>query len=63
MPSGEPLWIAAGGIVLGAAVCLNGMRLLREDGGRRRLGMFHVALAPAFVVMLLLVLQLNGTFR
>ena len=55
-----PIWIGIGGTILAIAVFLNGYRLFQDGGQRRRLGQFHMLLAPAFVVLLLAVLFLNG---
>ncbi len=55
----DPIWIGIGGTILAIAVFLNGYRLSQDGGQRRRLGQFHMLLAPAFVVLLLIILYLD----
>lgn len=56
----DPVWFGVGGTILAVAVFFNGFRLLEYGGDRRKMGMFHLAIAPAFVVMLWSILILSG---
>ena len=52
----DPVWLGIGGTVLASLVFANGYCSFQYGGIQRKMGIFHMALAPLFVVMLWLII-------
>lgn len=56
----EPVWLAIGATAFALLVFANGVRLLgAAEGEKRKMGLFHMVLAPVFVACLWTVLIMN----
>jgi len=56
----NPIWLGVGATAFAVAVYINGYRLFGRGGADRKMGLFHMVLAPVFVATIWTVLWMNG---